>query len=148
MISGNVNSGIALGSGDLVEGNLIGTNAAGTAALGNEGLSNAAGIFIIGAGGSANDTIGGTAAADRNVISGNAAAGIGTLNANSNLIEGNYVGLDITGMMAISNLICGIEIGGSSDNTVGGTTPGAGNVISGNQGYGAVTITYDTCAPP
>ena len=61
------------------------------------------------------------------------AAGFEILNDNSNLIEGNYVGLDITGMSAVPNLIQGIQIVGSNDNTVGGAAAGSGNVISGNR---------------
>ncbi len=136
VISGNSGPGIffdnnVASTGDLVEGNLIGTNAAGTAALGN-GVGNG-GIYILSDGSATHETIGGTAAADRNVISGNNGAGIDILNDNSNLIEGNYVGLDITGASAVPNLDQGIQIVGSNDNTVGGTAPGAGNVISGNR---------------
>ena len=49
---------------------------------------------------STGDTIGGTAAADRNVISGNGGNGI-TLNGSSgSTIEGNYIGTDATGALA------------------------------------------------
>ena len=135
VISGNSGPGIffdnnVASTGDLVEGNLIGTDAAGTAALANGGLG---GIYILSNDSATHETIGGTAAADRNVISGNNGAGFEILNDNSNLIEGNYVGLDITGMSAVPNLIQGIQIVGSNDNTVGGAAAGSGNVISGNR---------------
>jgi uncharacterized repeat protein (TIGR01451 family) len=54
--------------------------------------------------------------------------------ATSNVIEGNYIGTDVTGTAAPSpNLDDGIDIrGGASTNTIGGTTPGARNIISGN----------------
>ncbi len=138
VISGNSGIGIFFNNnvasgGDLVEGNLIGTDAAGTAALANGTVGGGYGGFYILSNGSAtHETIGGTAAADRNVISGNNGAGFVILNDNSNLIEGNYVGLDITGTLAIPNLNQGIQIVGSNENTVGGTASGAGNVISGN----------------
>ena len=136
VISGNSGPGIFFdnngpSTGDLVEGNLIGTDAAGTAALGN-GVGDG-GIYILSDGSATHETIGGTAAADRNVISGNNGAGFDILNDNSNLIEGNYVGLDITGTAAVPNLLQGIQIVGSNDNTVGGAASGAGNVISGNR---------------
>ena len=71
--------------------------------------------------------------------------GIELINVNSNLIEGNYIGLDITGMTAIPNVANGIFVSGSSDNTIGGTGSGAGsNVISGYQYYGQVVITYES----
>ncbi|MGO9464673.1 MAG: beta strand repeat-containing protein, partial [Isosphaeraceae bacterium] len=104
VISGNSGVGIffnnnVASNGDLVEGNLIGTDAAGTAALGNGtvGGDGLGGFYILSNGSATHETIGGTAAADRNVISGNNGAGFEILNDNSNLIEGNYVGLDITG---------------------------------------------------
>ena len=48
-----------------------------------------------------------------------------------NLLAGNFIGTDATGTAAIANNV-GLEISQSSDNTVGGTASGAGNVISGN----------------
>lgn len=59
-----------------------------------------------------------------------------------NLIEGNYIGTDVTGNIALSysgNItnVHGIQImGNTSHNTIGGTTPAARNVISGNKGHG------------
>ena len=46
------------------------------------------------------------------------------------VIEGNYIGTDITGSMAVANGR-GIFVT-SADNTIGGTTPQARNVIAGN----------------
>ncbi len=133
--AGNVISGNGLGirmqgaSGNVVEGNLIGTDVSGKIALGN-----GTGMFLDG---ETNDTIGGTAAGARNVISGNG-DGIDVLNnAASNVIQGNYIGTDISGQIALPNGGDGVEINsGASDNTVGGTTAAAGNIISGNGGRG------------
>src|SRR5207249_10746390 len=87
---------------------------------------------------SANHVIGGTSAADRNVISGNM-QGIyvtGTLSV-GNLIQGNFIGTDRTGHAAIGNTPShGVTIDGASNNTIGGATPGARNVISGNGFFG------------
>ena len=70
LISGNGGNGINFldGTGEVARGNLIGTNAAGTADLGNgaNGISAGSGTTFTG------NTIGGTTAADRNVISGGA----------------------------------------------------------------------------
>src|SRR6185436_6805034 len=49
----------------------------------------------------------------------------------SNIIQGNYIGLDSTGTLRSSNY-GGIQISNSSNNLIGGTTPAARNVISGN----------------
>ena len=84
--------------------------------------------------GGTNNTVGGTATGARNVIS--AAGGVGVqfdgAGVQDNVIEGNYIGTDITGSVAIPNRD-GVYIAlGATNNTVGGTATGAGNVISGN----------------
>ena len=56
-----------------------------------------------------------------------------------NLIEGNYLGTDVTGTVALGNFN-GLFIDGSANNTVGGTVPGSRNIISGNQ-FDGVLIT-------
>ncbi len=140
VISGNSGYGVDLtGTGtasNIIEGNLIGTNAGGTASLGNE-----SGIQIVA--GSTNNTIGGGAATARNVISGNSAdfgVSIGSSGTTGNLVEGNYIGTDVTGTVALPNSY-GIALGSSGGgNTIGGATStpgtGAGNLISGNDTYG------------
>jgi hypothetical protein len=135
VISGNDNTGISMTAGttgNLVQGNFIGTNAAGTGAIGN-------GTGVVTEGQSANSashTIGGTAPGARNIISGNKGPGIsigGTLS--GHLVQGNFIGTDVTGSVAVGNVSDGVIIlFGSANNTIGGTTPGARNVISGNGG--------------
>jgi CSLREA domain-containing protein len=125
--SGVVISGL---SGNLVQGNFIGTDVAGSVALGNyrEGVS----IKW-----SSKNLIGGTTAGARNVISGNG-GGVGIANEGSteNQVQGNFIGTDITGTVPIPNGV-GVGIGAEAyDNLIGGTTAGAGNVISGNLGVG------------
>ena len=122
------------GGGDLIEGNFIGTDVTGTRKLSN--LRNGISVF-----GSANNTVGGTTASAGNVISGNSAYGIsfGTSNgvgASGNIVQGNYIGTDITGTQNLGNSIDGIQVFQSQDNTIGGRIPGARNIISGNNGSG------------
>src|SRR5207248_2866190 len=92
--------------------------------------------------GAASNTIGGTVAGARNVISGNYEDGV-DISASSNLVEGNYIGTDQNGTAKLGNDTFsdvgggGVVLwGGAASNTIGGTTntPGtaAGNVISGN----------------
>ena len=57
----------------------------------------------------------------------------------SNAIEGNYVGTDATGMLAHGNGI-GVVIRDVPDNHIGGITPAARNVVSGNQGDAGIDI--------
>jgi CSLREA domain-containing protein len=128
VISGNDNGIQILGSttgGVSIQGNLIGTTAAGTAPI-----PNLRGISIIDSAGS---QIGGTTAAARNVISGNQAMGIEIQNASAtgHVISGNYIGTDITGMSEIGNGGYGVLVVGGTNNTIGGTTTAARNVISG-----------------
>ncbi len=87
-----------------------------------------------------NNTIGGTGATDRNLISGNTNAGIFLEDANANQILGNYIGVDLTGTVAVPNL-CGVAIAVSSLNTIGGNTVAARNIISGNTD-GAIDLTF------
>ena len=63
--------------------------------------------------------------------------GIHLVTAGSNVIEGNYIGTDVTGAIALANVQGGVAIKGAHDNTIGGTAAGARNVISGN-GAGVV----------
>ncbi len=134
LISGNTGDGIYLyGSGTtgtIVVGNRIGTDADGTAAL-----SNSVGVEIDLA---ASNTIGGDTPGDGNLISGNQGEGIEIAGAgtNSNVVLGNLIGTDAAGTASLANIV-GVAIeAGASDNTIGGTTAGAGNVISGNTGEG------------
>src|SRR5262245_54496371 len=53
-----------------------------------------------------------------------------------NAVQGNFIGTDATGTLALGNS-GGVSISSNtSNNTVGGTTPAARNVISGNARYG------------
>ena len=120
------------GAGFRIEGNFIGTDPTGSLAR-----RNAIGI-IYNHNGGANTRIGGTEPAQRNLISGNLFDGI-TLNGNpasagmnGTRIEGNYIGTDAAGTSALGNGRDGIRMGHSTGTRVGGTAPGAGNVIAAN----------------
>src|SRR5262249_14197721 len=112
VISGNDSYGIRIvdnnTTGNVVQGNLIGTNLAGTAAIGNT----SDGIRIEGGTNTSNNVIGGTAPGARNIISGNAGNGIGLDGAGvfATLIQGNYIGTDVTGTSALGNSQYGIAL--------------------------------------
>jgi parallel beta-helix repeat protein len=150
LVSGNGATGVAINtSGNLIQGNRIGTNATGTAALGNgygstAGHNGDQGLTICASG----NTIGGTTAPTANVISGNHGAGLG-LPSSNNQVTGNRIGTNASGSVALANGGDGITLTGfcmqapstgGSNNTIGGTASGAGNVISGNAGNGITLV--------
>jgi titin len=135
--AGNSNSAgvwIATAGNNIIQGNYIGTNAAGTASL-----ANYQGIYVA----TSSNTIGGSAGAERNVISGNTWSGILVDNAGgsagNNVIRGNYVGPNAAGTAAIANNI-GLYLSQSPNNIIGGTGAGEGNVTSGNTNFGIYLV--------
>jgi len=56
----------------------------------------------------------------------------------TNFVEGNDIGTNAAGAASLGNGNDGVLITtfGAQDNTIGGTTPGAGNIISGNRANG------------
>lgn len=141
-----------------VQGNYIGTNKNGNCALdaqrkcplGNEELG--VGVFVAPnnhIGGTAGTTPGGPCTGACNVISGNGfdneildGVAIGGNGAEENTVKGNFIGTDVTGQFRLGNFGDGVRLapsfkGGAIflstiNNTIGGTEPGAGNLISGN----------------
>jgi len=108
-------------SNSLVAGNLVGTDITGLHLL------VPAGPASMNTGGGANNVVGGTAAAARNVFVSSV-----FVNGTGNRIEGNFVGLDVTGTIVINTNSGGISVGTSaSNNTIGGSAAGAGNRIGG-----------------
>lgn len=139
--------GIAVRSdGNTIIGNFVGVDPTGTTRSPNGTFPNTGdGIRVENA---SNNRVGGTLPADRNIASGNAIDGIhvvGSLTApaSGNLIQGNFVGIGADGKTGVGtrtepapapgaaegNNLFGIEISGGNNNTVGGTSPGARNVV-------------------
>jgi hypothetical protein len=130
------------GGGHTIQNDYIGTGSDGSLARPN----GYAGILI---NNSANNLIGGTTAAARNIIAGNRYAGVYIANpgATGNKIQGNLIGIDSFGSRLPNgdptSSLGGVVIGGfgtgpdlpAGNNPVGGTDPGAGNVIA-NERYG------------
>jgi hypothetical protein len=132
LVAGNGNANGSAGiyvdtvnaQGNKIIGNYVGTNSSGTAGLG--GMGN--GIVLTGC---SHTTIGGTTPAELNVITGGF-YGITLYNASFNQITGNYLGPLADGAKYGSNF--GLNFGGASkNNTVGGTTPSAANIIAWNK---------------
>ena len=144
VISANPGGGVGLQincNNSVIKGNFIGTDITGTIALGNGG-----GIGIQGN----NNSIGGSSAVERNIISNNGGSGIYLgPNSSNNSIQGNYIGVDITGTTAMGNANNGIEINGydfgtqtplpSNNNVIGGAIVGERNIIS-NSGSSSILL--------
>src|SRR3954447_2308013 len=144
LISAN---GIALdtfeASNNTIQGNYVGTNAAGTALVSSG--QDERGILLNAV--SDNCVVGGTTAGARNVIAGQPRNPIQMTGTVGCIIQGNYIGTDVTG-----NRVLGVNPDGrgaavaiignrnplgtgggpATNNQIGGTAPGAGNVIAGN----------------
>lgn len=134
IISGN-QTGIHVGgvsgsayNSTLIQGNYIGTDPTGLSAI-----ANAVGISSSDPG----QTIGGTVAAARNVVSGNSGAGIALYAGGDPVVQGNYIGLGADGITPLGNGGNGIELH-SGQHIIGGQEPGAGNVIAHNLGKGVI----------
>ncbi len=114
----------------LISGCYIGTDITGQNRAG--GWDSSINIFN-----ASNNTIGGTNPASRNLISGTNGDGIDiTSGSTGNVIQGNCIGTDVSGSSILYNGGSGIALTLASGNTIGGTVPGAGNVISGNHSQG------------
>lgn len=125
------------GGGHVIAGNYLGTDASGTVALGNGFPFTGFPYSGVNVANSSNNRIGGDAAADRNVISGNgygvtieAFASIflagSPAPAIDNVIAGNYIGTVASGASGLGNFIFGVFHLETEDLVI------EGNVVSGN----------------
>jgi hypothetical protein len=113
-----------------IQGNYIGTDVTGNIDLGNT----VDGIFL--GGGTSGNLIGGTTPQTRNLISGNGRNGVQLDTSGDNIIQGNFIGTNISGTADLGNSGAGIGIFQEENNQVGGSLSGAGNLISGNDTNG------------
>ena len=131
------------GGFNIIEGNYLGTDGVGAAARQDFGISLS---------GCPSNRIGGATTAVRNIISGNKRAGVVVSSSDGNTIAGNFIGTDRTGTNALGNGIGISPIGGMllqrcRGTVVGGSAPGAGNLISGNASLaGAQLFLWDDCS--
>ncbi|MCK6473111.1 MAG: hypothetical protein L6R28_15310 [Planctomycetes bacterium] len=79
-------------------------------------------------------TVGGISRADCNLVS-TCDNGISVVGADGTVIQGNLIGTDAAGTAAAGN-IDGIRLVNATNTLVGGIAKNAGNVISGNTGFG------------
>ena len=133
LISGNTFGVLLAGAGatgNALQGNYLGTAAAGTVAV-----PNTTGVYNSGA---PNNSIGGTGPGAGNLISGNREFGVYLGDTTGNVLAGNFIGTNAAGAAALPNNLYGINMWNASNNTIGGSGSGAGNVISGNGNHGVI----------
>lgn len=136
-VSGNGLQGIVI-SGDntttiTIQGNLIGSDPSGTVAISNR----FSGVDIFG--GVKGTLIGGATVASRNIISGNGGAGVSIsgFGSENTKVQGNFVGVDSSGLVALPNGFSGVSLfNGAKSNLIGGVIPGMRNIVSGNASSG------------
>jgi titin len=120
---------------NVIQGNYLGTNAAGDAALPNN-----VGVRS----NTPNNLIGGTTSGARNLISGNTGNGVDVglstdgvtifTSGTGTIVQGNFIGTNAAGTAPVPN---GFGANVQAPNvTVGGSISAAGNLISGNTGFG------------
>ena len=116
LVSGNAEDGVRIhtGTGNVVEGNYLGTDETGTADLGA-----GTGALIE----SSQNTV-------KNNLASGGIAGV-TLEGDDNTVQGNKIGTDVTGSVALGNLT-GLIVFGSERNQIGGPEVGDENLVSGN----------------
>ncbi len=116
------NTGISMeSSNNVVEGCYVGTDVTGTIAALN-------GTGIVVQSGSVGNVIGGSTAAQRNLISGNT-VGIALINASNAVIQGNYIGTTADGAAPLGNAQ-GVKATATTNLVFGGSGAGEGNVVA------------------
>ncbi len=137
IISGNSGCASATasypGTGWVFEGNYIGPAASGLAAIGNSNIGDSGGLSIDN---SDSVRIGGTTAGAANVISGNLSMGLAPDTTTDLVVQGNYIGTDYTGNVALPNGGPGISSSAGTNTIIGGNTAAKRNIIAGNADYG------------
>ncbi|NDJ61022.1 MAG: hypothetical protein GYB67_07845 [Chloroflexi bacterium] len=125
-------------TGNTVLGNYIGTNAAGNTLI-------TGGTYRVLIQNDASDnTIGGSTASARNLIAG-AAFGVRIdTSADNNLVQGNFIGTGVNGTEDMGQANRGISVVNASGNQIGGTAPGAGNLVAWALGGGDIGIDLDS----
>lgn len=118
------------GTGNIIEGNFIGLRSDGQTALaGNIGID----VKTTG------NMIGGTTPAARNVIAGQQSGTGVSVQGQPNTLFGNYIGTDASGLVPHPHNVGVLVSNGGV--IVGGSSPGAGNLISGT--FAAIQLSGD-----
>jgi len=126
-------------NGNIIQGNLIGTDRIGTKVV--AAMNDA--IFLNG--GVDGTVIGGSEPGAGNLIVGGKANGINISFCSNAVVQGNYIGLDVTGRTTLGNGH-GIMVYATTGSLIGGAVPAAANIIGGNRLGGVVLLGDDAVA--
>lgn len=122
------------GIGNTIQGNLVGTDIYGTSGVPGAYSGKGIAVRVYSDGG---NWVGGSGPGEGNVVSipSFCSNAIDIYAGRFTVIQGNLIGTNATGTGSINSACKGVfaYYDNSSDCTLGGTQPGAGNVISGNQ---------------
>jgi CSLREA domain-containing protein len=122
-----------------IEGNSLGAGAHRNGGPGNRGLGVDISDFV-GAAGSTNNILGGSAPQARNLISGNGGGGVYLGPGGKNRVQGNYIGTDASGGAPLPNSKNGVRISENSlHHLIGGASEREANVIAFN-GFNGIQI--------
>jgi parallel beta-helix repeat protein len=130
VISGNLREGVLVdsASGTVLAGNVIGASATTLSAIPNafEGVAIQAGAT--------GSVIGGSDAAARNIISGNTGSGIAIRDSatSGTIVEGNFIGTDAAGLVALGNGQAGIIVQQAAGTRIGAGGDDITQLISSN----------------
>jgi CSLREA domain-containing protein len=134
VISGNACNAVFVSgaNNNRIQGNYVGTDKSGTKALAN---GDGDGAFVCSAvvitKGSSGNTVGGTTAGARNLVSGNKSDGLAIQGGTGNKVLGNRIGTTANGTGALANGEAGVLIQ-DSNNVVGDGTAAGSNTIAFN----------------
>lgn len=137
LISGNAGDGISFapaGAGDTtVQGNFIGSDVTGFLGIGNQ---NGISVFEVTVGVAVGGPTSSPGTPPGNLISGNRVNGIQAKVLVGGLaqvmVSGNLIGTTVDGLGPLGNLQDGVQLSGSRNSVIGGSTSSSRNVISGN----------------
>lgn len=132
VISDNSQWGVYIQGGGSASNNVVQGNLIGLALNGARDGNTSGGVILLGV---PRNIIGGSEPEMRNVISGNATGVEISSGSTNNLVQGNFIGTDITGTLTRSNTASGVLINNASRNTV------LGNTIAFNTGRGVWVLT-------
>lgn len=146
VLSGNYKAQVAIlgadASDNVVRGNYIGVDPSGNNAV----ADTTGGVLVQGDtnGGPQRNVIGGATPEARNIIVSRSenGQGIGLYYSDENVVEGNYIGTDKSGKVALAASPFGILVTNQSKhNRIGGLAPGQRNIIAGHNDSG-ISLTY------